>query len=668
MISSGMKTSYHAGMRILGLHFGHDAAACVLADGIVDSYVSRERQVGVKHAIGLTDREVNLALHEAGISFDDIDACALVSTQNVEMLTGLIDGLDISLGPMPGDAAPSPLVDMFAARNIAVEQQLQFQLRDLFQHGQSEDSLQHQFYSRACPEVDRVARGEVHATGWLDNFVTMKQWLDGATLAQMGETDLTENLGSRTLRYGFHYPAMVSLHGRVVPGYLVHHHMAHAHSSFYQSPFDNAVVISHDGFSHGVGYHSGMVYYGTGNTVIALAPHHLAIGALYDAVATVLGFEVGGGAGKLMGLAPYGQPRFYNASFVHNWYSAQQQSGRSPVDLWIEHCRDMLVSEGYDRSALGDPSRITEPACADIAASTQKLFEETYLHTIAMAHRMVRRAGIGTHNLCLTGGTALNCPTNSRIFSETAFNDVFVEPSCGDDGLAMGAAFYVYHQALNQPRQTRTATAYRGPHNSALSIEDAVRTHAQGLLVEQLDEPHLRAAQDIAEDRIIAWFEGQSEIGPRALGHRSILANPSSAANWQRVNRLKTREHWRPFAPAVLESEAEAWFKDLPHPAPYMLFTGQVRSERLPAITHVDGSARVQTVNEDCGQFCELLKAVHVATGTPVLLNTSFNGPGQPIIETPQDAIEFLRGTELDALYLGPFRVSRSTAGSGPEE
>ncbi len=269
---------------------------------------------------------------------------------------------------------------------------------------------------------------------------------------------------------------------------------AHAHSSFYQSPFDNAVVISHDGFSRGVGYHSGMVYYGTGNTLIALAPHHLAIGAFYDAVATVLGFEVGGGAGKLMGLAPYGQPRFYNASFVHNWYSAQQQSGRSPVGLWIGHCRDMLVSKGYDRSAVGDPSRITEPACADIAASTQKLLEETYLHTIAMAHRMVRRAGIGTHNLCLTGGTALNCPTNSRIFSETPFNDVFVEPSCIDDGLAMGAAFYVYHQALNQPHQTRTATAYGGPRNSALSIEDT-GTHARA-------RPARRAAGPAAPARV----------------------------------------------------------------------------------------------------------------------------------------------------------------------
>lgn len=169
----------------------------------------------------------------------------------------------------------------------------------------------------------------------------------------------------------------------------------------------------------------------------------------------------------------------------------------------------------------------------------------------------------------------------------------------------------------------------------------------------------LSAAEDLAADRVIGWFEGRSEIGPRALGHRSILADARRSANWARVNALKGREAWRPFAPAVLESEAEKWFLGLPASSPYMLFTGIVRSHDLPAITHVDGSARVQTVDPSCGEFFRVIQFFHALTGVPVILNTSFNGPGEPIVEAPEDALNFLTQSDLDVLYIGGIRVTR---------
>jgi carbamoyltransferase len=273
------------------------------------------------------------------------------------------------------------------------------------------------------------------------------------------------------------------------------------------------------------------------------------------------------------------------------------------------------------------------------------------------------RLGRRTENLCLSGGCALNCPSNSRIFREGRFRRLFVEPGCEDSGLAVGAASWLCHNILDQPRPARTtdaaATAYLGIEITGDDIGAALDAAGETIEVTICEDAAAAAAADLQEDRVIGWFEGRSEIGPRALGHRSILADPRPAANWARVNALKGREAWRPFAPAVLASEAKNWFMGLPESSPYMLFTGSVRSNALPAITHIDGTARVQTVEPSCGEFFRVIECFFAGTGVPVVLNTSFNGPGEPIVETPQDALRFLLHSTLDALYIGGRRVTR---------
>jgi carbamoyltransferase len=318
---------------------------------------------------------------------------------------------------------------------------------------------------------------------------------------------------------------------------------------------------------------------------------------------------------------------------------------------------------GYDLKPYGDPSQVKAPINADIAASTQKLFEETYLLSVDALAKVISTMGLQTDNLCLSGGCALNCPSNSRIFRESRFRRMFVEPGCEDSGLAIGAASWLYHNVFDQPLPRSAphihASPYLGLEVDGASIRSALEAARDLVEFTPCPDAADAAASDLESDKVIGWFEGRSEIGPRALGHRSILANPRQSANWERVNAIKGREKWRPFAPAVLASEAGKWFHGMPESSPYMLFTGFVRSHDLPAITHADGSARVQTVDASCGEFFRVVERFFARTGVPVILNTSFNGPGEPIVETPADAVRFLMHSKLDALYIGGMRVIR---------
>ena len=245
------------------------------------------------------------------------------------------------------------------------------------------------------------------------------------------------------------------------------------------------------------------------------------------------------------------------------------------------------------------------------------------------------------------------------MLADGPFEDVFIEPYCDDGGLAIGAALYVHHNVLDAPRtvSAELVSPYVGPIYGDAEVEAAL-TGIDGI-VSAPEDAAAAAAEDIAADRVIAWFEGGSEAGPRALGHRSILANPGPAANWGRVNVIKGREAWRPFAPAVLQEDAAKWFRGAPSQSPYMLFTADVLSDQLPAITHVDGSARIQTVDKGAGRFRDVVAGVGRATGMPVVLNTSFNGPGEPIVETAAEARAFFEAAAIDCLYVEGRRVAR---------
>jgi len=650
-------------MNILGLHFGHDAAVCVLRDGQIAAYVMRERHARIKHAISLEFKTIQAAMDAAQLGWDQLDHCAITSTQNVELIIDDPDAFSITLRSHAGHGAPRTLVDPTHAQDRIRNSLQSHSLMDVFYNPVHSKSFVRHSYRNAFPEHRNRRAEDFHRFGTLDVYADSPLW-PGATLAGISATDFSAMLGDSSTRHGFHHPVTVQIAGHELPGYFIAHHMAHAASSYYQSGFDKSAILTHDGFASGYGYLSGMFLWGEANRIYPVTPHHLALGGLYDFMGTTLGLGHEGPSGKLMGLAAYGQPKFFDPRFVGNQYDWKAASLDSRK--WLDHCLQQAGAMGYCLEPFGYPARILEARNVDVAASTHKLFEEIYLRAVQTLGDVVSRMGRASDNLCLSGGCALNCPSNSRIFRESRFKSIYIEPGCDDSGLAIGAATWLYHNVLDQPLPPRNQDGYATPYLGLPIAHDAILAalDAAGEAIEfrVCEDSALDAVQDLAQDRIIGRFEGRSEVWPRALGHRSILADPRQRANWERVNVLKGREAWRPFAPAVLTSQAEKWFSGMPLPSPYMLFTGTVTSTQLPAITHADGTARVQTVDPSCGEFFRVIEHFFAQTGVPVVLNTSFNGPGEPIVESPADALRFLVNSGLDALYIGGMRVTRRNA------
>lgn len=627
-----------------------------MVDGRVTAYVLRERHSRVKHAVTLEWRNIAAALSAAGLAASDVDYCAITSTQEIELVIDDPESLSVTLAPHPGHTAPCSLTALFEMEGRSPERLLRASLLDICCSGTRADTYQHGLYTRAFPEHKGKNAAHFWSLGWLDQYVRLGSSAT-STMAEIAALEIGGEIGSELTRRGFHYPVTVHLAGRPVAGYFIAHHMAHAASSFYQSGFSESAILTHDGFSNGAGDLSGLMLYGTGHEIHPIAAHHLDLGGVYDDVAVRLGLGFVGPAGKLMGLAAYGSPRFFDAAYVGNHYDRKAR-GLAP---WWDHCLTRARAMGYDMGPLGDPAQATAPINADIAASTQKLIEGVQLLGAETLHQVLARSGRNVSALCLSGGCALNCPSNSRVLADGPFEQVFVEPGCDDSGLPIGAALYLHHNVLDrQIERSEPATAYRGVDVTPLQIEQALTGAGDRIRYESCPNAAALAAEDLENNRVVGWFEGRSEIGPRALGHRSILADARDADNWRRVNRIKGREWWRPFAPSVLETHAGQWFEGMPAHSPYMLFNARVLSPHIPAVTHVDGTSRVQTVDPDCGQFYGLLRAFHERTGVPVVLNTSLNGPGEPIVETPADAVRFLCDSEIDVLYLEGYRVWRT--------
>lgn len=645
-------------MNILALHFGHDASVTVLKNGEPAAYVLAERHRRIKHAVTLRMTEVDAALAEAGLDISAIDYCAVSSTQCIELVIDDGRRFSVELHPHPRHEGRNTFADALQKYHVDPSTTAGGDLRRFLYDPKCEGSYLCRKYRHLFPEYAERQPQELVAFGWMDRYLWNPAWGE-QTLDEIAGNDLRALLEFDDWRLGMHFPVTVRIDGATVPGYYVSHHSAHAASTFYQSGFDHAAILTHDGFTNGVGGLSGMFYYGNGSRIYPVSPHCLDIGATYDQAGMALNLGEVGPAGKLMGLAGYGKPRFFSRSYVGNWYDWLRQK----LPPWIHHCINQARQMGYDMSALGDRNRMTEPINVDIAASTQKLCEEVCLAAVETMFKLFTRIGLNCPSLCLSGGTALNCPSNARIHREGPFRNVFVEPGCDDSGISLGAALFVHHNLLGQPRRPRgegCASPYVGASITAGQIESVLKSANGSIVYQPSADSASAAADDLVADRVIGWFEGRSEIGPRALGHRSILADARHAHNWRRVNLIKGREPWRPFAPAVLASDAKNWFIGAPLPSPYMLFTSGVTSNQLPAITHADGSARIQTVDADCGEFHRVLESFKEKTGVPVVLNTSFNGPGEPIVETPEDALRFLLKSELDALYIGGFRVTRA--------
>ncbi|MFA6207089.1 MAG: carbamoyltransferase [Methylocystis sp.] len=457
------------------------------------------------------------------------------------------------------------------------------------------------------------------------------------------------------------------------------HHFSHAASAFYPSPFKDAIVLTMDGVGE---WATTSVAFGSDNQLTMQRelrfPHSL--GLLYSAFTYYTGFKVNSGEYKLMGLAPYGAPKY--ADLILDNLIDLKPDGTFRLDQsYFDYCTGLRMTNAKFDELFGGPARKPEELLTqrhmDIAASIQAVTEEIVLRlTRALAKET------GARNLCLAGGVALNCVANGKLLRDGSFDQIWIQPAAGDAGGALGAALAGYYHYKKNPRSLNGGGdamrgAYLGP--SFPQAEIARRLHAAGAKFETMAEGDLieAAARDLADEKAVGWFQGRMEFGPRALGGRSILGDPRSDAMQKTLNlKIKYRESFRPFAPSVLREDVADWF-ELEGDSPYMLLVADVAEKHrhamtaeqqnlfgidklnvprssIPAVTHVDYSARIQTVHQETNpRYHALLSAFKRLTACPVLVNTSFNVRGEPIVCTPEDAFGCFMGTEMDTLVIG---------------
>ena len=560
-------------VNILGLSYGyHDAAACLVRDGIPLAAAEEERFSRIKHDARFPARAAAYCLNYCGIKSDAIDAIA--------------------------------------------------------------------FYEKPAKKLERVLQiGKHYSRHPNRNLINQ---LSHAIISGLNVED--------EIREAFDYCG---------PIYYSEHHLSHASATFFSSPFEDAAILTLDGVGE---WATTAEFYGAAGRIEARReiryPHSL--GLFYSAITSHLGFDVNEDEYKVMGLASYGS-RTYRACFDDlitinddgsfslnlKYFSFMYDAGRMYSD-------DLEVLLGPARRK-GEP---IDQRHRDIASSLQGAIEEA---VVALARSIHPRSG--SKNLCLAGGVAQNCVANTKLLTDSGFDNIFIQPAPGDSGAAMGAALWASHQVLNHPRRITEHSALLGPEYSDDEILGELAKF--NLKFERLNEDDLcaKVAAMIANDLIVGWFQGRMEFGPRALGGRSILANSTSPHMKDILNsRVKFREEFRPFAPAVIE-EATSQYFDMSRHSSFMLFTPKVLSHRraeIPAVTHVDGTARVQTVSKyHQPLFHQLISSFGQITGTPIVINTSFNIRGEAIVCTPEDAIKCFLGTDIDFLAIGSFLVSK---------
>jgi carbamoyltransferase len=589
---------------VLGLSFDyHDAAAAVLVEGVVVAAAAEERFSRVKHDRSLPVSALRWCLEEAAIEPGELDLVV--------------------------------------------------------------------FYEKPVTKLERVLRdfGHRRPTQWPAAARTLTKWGGSNLRVRTRISDQLRELG----------------HGDP-PVLFAEHHLSHAAAAYYPSPFDRAVILTFDA----VGEHATSAI-GRGNgshlELLTTLNYPDSIGLIYSVLTDFCGFDVNDGEYKLMGLAPYGEPRYVER--LRDRLVQVLDDGSIHVDLrYVDYQRGARMSGRRLASLLDGPARTGDAPVgqreADIARSAQVLLEEIVTKVARHA-----RSTTGERQACLAGGVALNAVANQRLRELEIFDDLWVQPAAGDDGGAVGAALWGWHQILGRPRSAaeggdRMRGAFLGPAFTPDSVRSSLdRLGVSGQRLDDEDALVGVVASELAAGSVVGWFQGRMEFGPRALGNRSILADPRHGAQVGKVNReVKGREGFRPFAPAVLAEEAASWFQ-VAGPRPYMTETVRVlgfeepsgddesrapfrdrlaRVESpLPACTHVDGSARVQTVSAASNpRFHALLTAFHELTGCPVLVNTSFNRAGEPIVCTPEDAVATFAATAIDVLVVEDVVVRRT--------
>lgn len=587
-------------MYVLGLSaYYHDSAAALLRDGEIVAAAEEERFSRKKHDSGFPWHAVDFVLREAGIGPQDLD------------LVGFYD---------------KPVLKFF-------------RIIDTF--------------------LSVAPRGVQSWLHFAPSWLKQKLWVADHVRKELG---------------GYDGPLLFG-----------EHHESHAASAFYPSPFEDAAILTMDGVGEWATSSLGL---GRGNDVSVTReirfPH--SIGLLYSAITYYLGFRVNSGEYKVMGLAPYGEPKYVDRMLEHLIDLREDGSFRLNLD-YFGYLTSLRMTTPKMDELFGVPRRDPETELRqehmDIARSVQAVTEEVMLRMARYAHRET-----GSKNLCLAGGVALNCVGNGRIHREGPFENIWIQPSAGDAGGALGVALTLWHRYLGEERKVTPgsdsmAGSYLGPRYDDDEIEDVLTREEAPFEKVEWDEMPGRVAELIADGNVIGWFQGRMEFGPRALGGRSILGDPRSPDMQKRMNlKIKYRESFRPFAPSVLRERVQDWFEH-DDDSPYMLLVAPVAESKrvepaagddqkfgierlqaqrsvIPAVTHVDLSARIQTVTEEQNpRYYRLLRAFEERTGCPILINTSFNVRGEPIVCSPADALACFRRTGMDYLVLGRYILDK---------
>jgi carbamoyltransferase len=587
-------------MRVLGISaFYHDSAAALIEDGRLVGAAQEERFTRKKHDSGFPEKAVEFCLGRAGIKMADVDYVAFYDKPFLKFERLLETYLAY---------APRGFTSFRMAMPLWLKEKL-------FQKTLLRDEMKK----------------------WQPDFDWQKRLLFGE------------------------------------------HHQSHAASAFFPSPFEEAAVLTMDGVGE---WATTSLGYGKGNSLEMLKELHFphSLGLLYSAFTYYTGFKVNSGEYKVMGLAPYGEPRFKDLIFDR--IVDLKEDGTFRLDQsYFDYCTGLRMTNDKFADVFGIKTRKPEEELTqvhmDLAASVQAVTEEIVLRL----GRSVKKE-TGATNICLAGGVALNCVANGKLLRENVFDNIWVQPAAGDAGGAVGAAFAAYHGFMGQPRKLNghmdgMAGSYLGPEFN--DDEIAERLTAAGAKLTRLDHAQMidQTAQALADAKAVGWMQGRMEFGPRSLGARSILGDARSPSMQKTLNlKVKYRESFRPFAPAVLSEDVSRYF-DIKSDSPYMLMVAPVNEDRrramteaeealfgidklnvprsdIPAVTHVDYSARIQTVHKETNPaFHELLESFKAKTGCSVLVNTSFNVRGEPIVCTPEDAFRCFMGSEIEVLVVG---------------
>jgi carbamoyltransferase len=587
-------------MRILGISaYYHDSAAVLLTDGVITAAAQEERFTRKKHDPGFPTNAIQYCLEEGGISLRDVDLVAFYDKPFLKFERLLETYLTF---------APRGFTSFRKALPIWIREKL-FQ-KDLL-----------------CKELTRMAPGV--------------RWADRLLFSE--------------------------------------HHESHAASAFYPSPFDEAVVLTMDGVGE---WTTTSVAIGRGNNMEMTRELHFphSLGLLYSALTYYTGFRVNSGEYKVMGLAPYGEPKYADL-ILHKLMDVKDDGTFRLDQSYFDYCTGLTMTNRKFDELFGGPPRNPEvdrvtQRHMDLAASVQVATEEVVLR---LTRSLARETGM--KNLCLAGGVALNCVANGKVLRDGAFDHVWVQPAAGDAGGALGAALLAYHAHGGERRRGVMGDAMNGSYLGPAYRQDDIErrlTEAGARFTVLSDNELIRTtATALTEGKAAGWFQGRMEFGPRALGGRSILGDPRSPTMQKLLNlKVKYRESFRPFAPSVLREDLEDWF-EIDVDSPYMLMVANVAQKHrravsntehelfgidklnvvrssIPAVTHVDYSARIQTVHQETNpRYHALISEFKKMTGCPIVVNTSFNVRGEPIACTPEDAFRCLMGTEIEALAIG---------------